>query len=65
MNDTQTIAAISLCVSLFSLSIQEGYADIVNVEPDLFSDGTDISNPFAGVTLSATGGSIPSPDSQE
>lgn len=47
--------ALAVCFTVaFSLA-RESNAAIVVVEPDAYADGVDISNAFAGVTLSASG----------
>lgn len=59
-NPRKLIASLALCLC-FLLSFQVVHADVISVEPDLFFGGTDISNAFPGVYLSAVGGSAPSP----
>ncbi len=49
---------LAVCIAYFLLSAPATSASIVNVEPDLFSDGTDISTAFPGVVLSAVAGTV-------
>ena len=48
------------CVSIMSLTAGPVLGATVVVDPDAFSDGTDISNSFAGTTLTQLGGSTAS-----
>ncbi len=55
MNSSKTMRKLIIGMA-FSLGSLASHATLVTVDPDAFAAGTDISNAFAGVSLSAVGG---------
>lgn len=51
-----TIVKAAAAAIIFGALSQPAHADLITADPDDFAAGTDISNAFAGVTLSTVGG---------